>query len=45
MSPKNAIKMINIQKSYLFRIGSIRSMQSSSVQCGPIRPYLVHFIH
>ena len=45
MSPKNAIKMINIQKSYLVHIGSIRSILSSSVPFGPIRSYLVHSVH
>ena len=45
MSPKNAIKMINIQKSYSVHIVSIWSHQSSSVQFGPIGSYLVHFVH
>ena len=47
MSPKNAIKMINIQKFYLVHIGSIRSIMSSSVWLGPIWSiwsYLVHFV-
>ena len=37
MSPKNAIKMINIQKYYSVHIGSIRSIMSSLVQFGPIQ--------
>ena len=40
MSPKNAIKMINIQKSYLVHIVSIWSHQSSSVQFGPVGSYI-----
>ena len=42
MSPKNEIKMINIQKSYLVHIGSIWSILLSSVQFGLIQSYLVH---
>ena len=34
MSPRNAIKMINIQKSYLVHFGPIRSIFSSSVHFG-----------
>ena len=45
MSPKNAIKMINIQKLYSIHIGFIRSILSSSVQFGPMLSYLVHSIH
>ena len=37
MSPKNAIKIINIQKSYSVHIGSIQFIMSASVQFGPIR--------
>ena len=36
MRPKNAIKMINIQKSYSVHIGSIRFILSFSVQFGLI---------
>ena len=36
MSPKNAIKMIKIQKSYLVHISFIQSIQSSLIQFGPI---------
>ena len=46
MSPKNANKKINIQKSYSVHIGSMWSILSSSVQFGPIRPirsYSVNF--
>ena len=43
MSPKNAIKMINIQKSYSVHIGSIQSILSFLVQFGPIRSYSIHF--
>ena len=45
MNPKNATKMINIQKSYSVHIVSIWSNQYSSVQFGPIRSYLVHSVH
>ena len=45
MSSKNAIKMINIQKSYSVHIGFIRSILSSSVQFGSIQSHLVHSIH
>ena len=42
MSPKNAIKMINIQKSYSVHIGSIRSILLSLVQFGHMQSYLIH---
>ena len=51
MSPKNAIKMKNIQNYYSFQTGSIRFIMSSSVQFGPNGPnwsiwsYLVHSVH
>ena len=53
MSPKNAIKMINIQKYYLVHIGPIRSILPLwfySVHIvlfglGSIRSTLVHFAH
>ena len=48
MSSKNAIKIINIQKSYSVHIGSIWFILSSSVQFCPIRSiwsYLVHYVH
>ena len=48
MSPKNAIKMINIQNSYFVHTSFIRSILSSSVQFGPIQfiqSYLVRFVH
>ena len=48
MSPKNAIKIINIQNSYSIHIDSIWSIMSSSVQFGPIRSipfYLVHSVY
>ena len=41
MSPRNAIKIINIQKSYLVHFGPIRSIFSSSVHFGSIRSILV----
>ena len=44
MHPKNAIKMINIQKSYSVHIVSLWS-NLSSVQFNPIWSYLVHSIH
>ena len=47
MSPKNAIKIINIQKIYLVHIGSIQSIMYASVQFGPIRsmrPLSVHSV-
>ena len=37
MSPKNVIKMINIQKYYSVHVGSIWSIMSSLVQFGPIQ--------
>ena len=53
MSPKNAIKMIIIQKSYLVNVGHILSILSSlihfssiiftSVLVGPHWSYFVHF--
>ena len=43
MSPKNAIKIINIQKSYSVHIGSIQSIMFSSIQFGLIRSYSVLF--
>ena len=48
MSSKNAIKIINIQKSYLVHIGSIWFIMSSSVQFFSIQSiwsYLVHYVH
>ena len=43
MSPKNAIKIINIQKSYSVHIGSIQSIMFSSIQFGLIQSYSVLF--
>ena len=53
MSPKNAIKMINIQKSYLVHVGPIlsnlsslihfSSITSTFVLVGPHWSYFVHF--
>ena len=51
MGPKNAIKIINIQNSYLVHTGSIRSIMSTLVLFSPYGPnrsipfYLVNSIH
>ena len=45
MSPKNAIKMINIQKFYLVHFGLILSILSTLVLCSQFDPNWSYFVH